>query len=227
MGRGCGGEGRGGDNLARLRQPSSVRHFQRGQESGGEITQELPVPRLASGIRRARRPPTPHAPCRQLDAFETLCNDAGAGLGKGAIPMRSDTPRLPLVLAALVGGLALFVAGFVIALEVRSVVATPPEAPAAQLPNPGHSYDQIELPSGTWPGLDADKVDGLDASEVGGISACFNQEVSPPATGNQACQQADAYCVTAWNNSCNSYGTTMVPCGTYPAGPSYCARCCR
>jgi len=65
--------------------------------------------------------PSPHPP--HIDAFETFCHDAGAGLGKGAIPMRGDTSRLPLALAALVGGLALFVAGFIIAAEVRSADA--------------------------------------------------------------------------------------------------------
>jgi hypothetical protein len=54
-----------------------------------------------------------------LDAFETFCHDAGAGLGKGATPMRGDTPRPPFVLAALVGGLALLIAGFIIAAEMR------------------------------------------------------------------------------------------------------------
>ena len=42
--------------------------------------------------------------------------------------MRSDAPRFPLVLAALVGGLALFVAGFIIAAEMRSAVASPAAA---------------------------------------------------------------------------------------------------
>jgi len=42
--------------------------------------------------------------------------------------MRSDTPRLPIVLAALVGGLALFVAGFLIAAEMRSATASPAAA---------------------------------------------------------------------------------------------------
>jgi ABC-type Fe3+-siderophore transport system permease subunit len=42
--------------------------------------------------------------------------------------MRSDTPRFPIVLAAFVGGLALFVAGFFIAAEMRSAVASPAAA---------------------------------------------------------------------------------------------------
>lgn len=80
--------------------------------------------------------------------------------------MFSEMSKPTFMVAALIGGLALFVAGFVIALEVRSTVATPSEAPAAQLPNPGHGYDQIELPAGTWPGLDADTVDGLTGAQV-------------------------------------------------------------
>jgi hypothetical protein len=39
--------------------------------------------------------------------------------------MRSDTSRLPLALAAVAGGLVLFVAGFVIAAQMRSAVASP------------------------------------------------------------------------------------------------------
>jgi hypothetical protein len=66
-----------------------------------------------------------------LDAFEMFWHDAGAGLGKGTIPMRSDTPRLPVVLAALVGGIALFVAGFIIAAEMRSAAASPAAAVTA------------------------------------------------------------------------------------------------
>jgi hypothetical protein len=45
-----------------------------------------------------------------LDAFGTFCHDAGTGLGKGAIPMRGDTPRRRIALAAFIGGPALFVA---------------------------------------------------------------------------------------------------------------------
>jgi len=73
--------------------------------------------------------------------------------------------RLFLV-AAVIGVLAVFVAGFFVALAVRSVVAGPGASPDG--PNPGHPWEQIELPPGTWPGLDADTVDGLQASELGG-----------------------------------------------------------
>jgi len=42
--------------------------------------------------------------------------------------MRGDTSRLPLILAAFIGGLALFVAGFIIAAEMRSADASPAAA---------------------------------------------------------------------------------------------------
>ncbi len=147
--------------------------------------------------------------CYRLDAFEMFCHDAGAGLGKGAIPMRSDTSRLPLVLAALVGGLALFVAGFVIALEVRSVVATPPEAPAAQLPNPGHGYDQIELPPGTWPELDADRLDGLDSSAfaAAGSGACYTNW-----SGNTCAAGWTAVYTGVWDSVSYANGSYLM-CG--------------
>jgi hypothetical protein len=35
------------------------------------------------------------------------------------------------------------------------------------VPNPGHSYTEIELPAGTWTGLDADKLDGMHAGQTG------------------------------------------------------------
>jgi hypothetical protein len=62
------------------------------------------------------------------------------------ISMRSDKQRLALTVAAVVGGLALLVAGLVIALGVRSVVAEPGSAPAADpgAPNPGHAWSEIE-----------------------------------------------------------------------------------
>lgn len=71
-----------------------------------------------------------------------------------------------LVVAAVLGAVAIFATGFFVALGVRSVVAGPDSAPLAQLPNPGHTYDQIELPPGTWTGLDADTLDGLNSDEI-------------------------------------------------------------
>jgi len=58
--------------------------------------------------------------------------------------MRTDLQRVGLVVAALVGGLALLVAGFVIALEVRSVVAGPEGGPAGPVPNPGHAWTEVQ-----------------------------------------------------------------------------------
>jgi hypothetical protein len=58
--------------------------------------------------------------------------------------MRSDARRLMLSLVALIGGLALLAAGFVIAVEVRSAVAGPDPAPPAAPPNPGHSWSEVE-----------------------------------------------------------------------------------
>ena len=72
------------------------------------------------------------------------------------------------VAAAVLGALAVFAAVFFVALAMRSAVAGPDSAPAGAPPNPGHTYDQIELPAGTWTGLDADLLDGLHASEIMG-----------------------------------------------------------
>ena len=72
--------------------------------------------------------------------------------------------RTPVVVAAVLA-LAMLALGFLAALGVRSLVAgTASASPAA--PNPGHSYDQIELPAGTWPGLNADLLDGLDSTAL-------------------------------------------------------------
>jgi len=70
-----------------------------------------------------------------------------------------------------------------------------------------------------------ERVTALENSS--GVSACFDQEVYPPGTGDQACQQADAYCVLAWAGGCGNYASTLVPCRGYPAGGGFCARCCR
>ena len=71
-----------------------------------------------------------------------------------------------LFVVAVLGALAVFAMGFFVALGVRSVVAGPDSAPAAAVPNPGHTYDQIELPAGTWSGLDADTVDGMHVGKA-------------------------------------------------------------
>jgi hypothetical protein len=80
------------------------------------------------------------------------------------------------LLAAVLGVLAVFAAVFFVALSLRSVVAGPDAAPAAAPTphNPGHPYDQIDLPEGTWPGLDADMLDGQDASAFASASHGHN-----------------------------------------------------
>jgi hypothetical protein len=72
--------------------------------------------------------------------------------------------------AAVLGAVALMTVGFFAVLGVSSGVAGPGSAPAAAPPNPGHSYDQVELPAGTWPGLDADLLDGQQASAFASAS---------------------------------------------------------
>jgi hypothetical protein len=54
--------------------------------------------------------------------------------------MRTDMPRLVLVVATLVGGLALFVVGFFVALAVRSALADP----GGPVPSPGHAWTELQ-----------------------------------------------------------------------------------
>ncbi len=78
--------------------------------------------------------------------------------------------------AAVLGAVAIFATGFFVALGVRAVVAGPDSAPAAALPNPGHSWSEIgDLPGTMWhsnndgpgSGLDADLLDGMHAGQSG------------------------------------------------------------
>jgi hypothetical protein len=78
--------------------------------------------------------------------------------------MNSALRKRLFVAAAVLGTLSVFAAAFFVAPAVRSVVAGPGASPDG--PNPGHPWEQIELPPGTWPGLDADTVDGMNASEL-------------------------------------------------------------
>jgi hypothetical protein len=120
-----------------------------------------------------------------LDAFETFWHDAGAGLGKGAIPMRGDTSRLPLALAALIGGLALFVV-------IASFVGTTREAHAVPSCPKGNQLALVIAPNGnalqvcpgyTGSGLDWYIYDSGDhlLNSVGGLhyTAVLNISVSP------------------------------------------------
>ena len=91
------------------------------------------------------------------------------------------TRRIPVAVAMGLA-VAMLALGFVAALGARSLVAgTASASPAA--PNPGHSYDQIELPPGTWPELDADRVDGYEASQLGGGGCYINWNLAGCAAG--------------------------------------------
>jgi hypothetical protein len=81
--------------------------------------------------------------------------------------MKAHLLRRTRAAAAWGVAVAIVVLAFVGAQGARSLVADKASADPS-VPNPGHSYTQIELPSGTWSGLDADKVDGLDASQIMG-----------------------------------------------------------
>jgi hypothetical protein len=81
-----------------------------------------------------------------------------------------------LAVAVVLAIVALFALGFLVAPDVRSVVAGPDSAPAASPPNPGHSWSEIgDLPGTMWhsnndgsgSGLDADMVDGMDTGQSG------------------------------------------------------------
>lgn len=78
--------------------------------------------------------------------------------------MKFHVGRRLFLAAAVLGGLAVLALGLFLALGMRSVVAGPAADPLK--PNPGHEWSEMGLPPGTWPGLDADKVDGQDASEL-------------------------------------------------------------
>ena len=70
------------------------------------------------------------------------------------------------------GVLVVFIVGAFFALGVKSVFTGTAQAQPS-VPNPGHSYQEVGLPAGTWPNLDADKLDGYDASQFGG-GGCYN-----------------------------------------------------
>ena len=58
--------------------------------------------------------------------------------------MRSNGYRFALMVGMFVGGLAVLAVAFVIALEVRSVVAGPEASPGGPVPNPGHAWNSIQ-----------------------------------------------------------------------------------
>ena len=82
-------------------------------------------------------------------------------------------PKSVGVLVILVMVLGALAAGILSPPSVGSLTAGTASADPA-VPNPGHHYSEIELPPGTWSGLDADKVDGLDASQIAAGRAGFS-----------------------------------------------------
>ena len=67
-----------------------------------------------------------------------------------------------IILVMVLGALA---AGILSAPSVGSLPAGTASADPA-VPNPGHSWTEVEIPAGTWTGLNADKLDGLHASQL-------------------------------------------------------------
>lgn len=78
---------------------------------------------------------------------------------------------LALVASAIVGG--------VVGSQLGASASPDP-------PNPGHDWSAIGLPEGTWPDLDADRVDGLEAADLlpphGGRLIELGTVEVPPAT---------------------------------------------
>ena len=67
-----------------------------------------------------------------------------------------------VILVMVLGALAV---GILSPPSVGSLTAGTASADPA-VPNPGHSWTEVEIPAGTWTGLDADKLDGVDASQL-------------------------------------------------------------
>ena len=89
------------------------------------------------------------------------------------------------------GAIALMIVGASLALNAKSLVAPTAQAQPS-VPNPGHNWDAVGLPEGTWPNLDADKLDGYDSSAFGGSS-----------------------CYTNWNDITCASGWTAVSTGVW------------
>jgi len=75
----------------------------------------------------------------------------------------------------------------------------------------------------------ADTVDGLHASQVGGLSTCFDA-VGNYASGDQACAQQGALCVSTYVSGyadCRA-ALAAASCRSVPIMGAYgCARCCK
>ncbi len=120
--------------------------------------------------------------------------------------MLDGTSRLALIVAALVGGLALFVAGLVIAIEMRQAVASPNAAPSEGVCVMPWAIDGDETagPAGRW-GLEPTGLLFLPAyrhpvqGEVGALALYGNaardyrQAIITPCAGGDrgACDQAE------------------------------------
>jgi len=106
--------------------------------------------------------------------------------------MNFHVDRRLLLVAAVLGAVALFATGFFVALGVWSVVAGPGAAPVAQAPVVSHTHDQIELPVGTWPGLDADMVDGKQATQLlpSGVIVMWSGDLASIPEGWALCDGA-------------------------------------
>ena len=74
------------------------------------------------------------------------------------------TRRIPIRVAMGVV-LAMLALGFLGVVGMRFLAVETASADPAK-PNPGHSWTEVEVPAGTWTGLDADKVDGMNASDL-------------------------------------------------------------
>jgi hypothetical protein len=156
--------------------------------------------------------------------------EAAFAIQKGLTVMTTRASRRLLVAAAVLAALAVFALGFFVALGIQSVVAGPESAPKPAPPSPGHSWSEIgDLPGTMWhsnndgpgSGPDADTVDGKHASEVGGISSCWEVQVSGGMgeRGDLECAEGGGYCT--------SMSTLNDLCSTVPGQSFSTARCCK
>jgi len=84
----------------------------------------------------------------------------------------------------------------------------------AAVPSPGHSYTQIELPSGAWPGLKAEtaaSADSVDWSDIQNMPAGFSDGVDQDTPTTCPCgecwkveQKSDGW--ATWRQLCTPAG---------------------
>ncbi len=118
-----------------------------------------------------------------------------------------NTPKNLNGLLIALGVLVVFTVGAFFALGVKSVFT---DTASAQLtaPNPGHNYDQIGLPEGTWTDLDADRLDGYEAADFGGGGSCYTNWNS-------------ADCAPGWTAVSTGEWTPIVMSGPVGGGWAY------